>query len=163
MLARKNRKKESKAPRASKKEQKERKKGRPRKRVGTLKKERENAMRVARPLRAVGAACEVVHERDKRRVRAVVHEDRGERERRVWCRVHSNTDPVRQPRALACCGCVRERMLGCWWCARMLLVEINNSPPGPRATKIEHFATRQRGAGMAMWISDSVHSGGRWC
>ena len=51
MLERKNKKKERKAGQE--------------KRVGTLRKARENAKRAARPLLAVGAAHEVVQEKDK--------------------------------------------------------------------------------------------------
>ena len=49
----------------ARKNKKERKKGRPRKRVGTLRKERKNAKRATRPLLAVGAAHEVVQGKDK--------------------------------------------------------------------------------------------------
>ena len=42
----------------------------------------------------------------------------------------------------------------------MLPVESSNNPPGPRATKIEHFATWERGAGMATWIGRCAHAAG---
>ena len=42
----------------------------------------------------------------------------------------------------------------------MLPVEDSNSLLGPRATKIEHFATWERGVGTATWIGHCVHAAG---
>ena len=40
-------------------------------------------------------------------------------------------------------------------------MESSNNPPGPRATKIEHFATwERRGAGMATEVGHCAHAAG---
>ena len=75
-------------------------------------------------------------------------------------RENATTDRLRWRWVLACCGRVRERVRGCWRRVRLPLVANGNSSPGPRATKVEHFATWERGAGMAAWIGRGAHTAG---
>ena len=57
-------------------------------------------------------------------------------------------------------GCARKRARGCWRCVRLLLVANGNSPTGPRASKVEHFATWERGTWTAARIGHCVHAAG---
>ena len=62
---------------------------------GNPEEEKKDAMRSARPPRAVGTACEVLREREKRRVYArwcKKGDLLGEWEQRVWHCLHGNTD-----------------------------------------------------------------------